>query len=81
MALAFGGNKVRLLEYYPGDVLAKGAGTVLIVSAVQSNFTRLTAAACLVWDGGADRGQFALCIHIGGTTALFAFGEAVFGAG
>ena len=46
MALAFGGNKVRQLEYYLGDALAKGADTVLITSAVQSNFMRLTAAAC-----------------------------------
>ena len=41
MALAFGGNKVRQLEYYLGDALAKGADTVLITSAVQSNFMRL----------------------------------------
>ena len=44
--LAFGGNKVRQLEFYLGDALAKGADTVLITGAVQSNFVRSTAAAC-----------------------------------
>ncbi len=42
--LAFGGNKVRQLEYYFGEALAKQADTVLITGAVQSNFARLTAA-------------------------------------
>ncbi len=42
--LAFGGNKVRQLEYYFGDALAKQADTMLITGAVQSNFVRLTAA-------------------------------------
>lgn len=42
--LAFGGNKVRQLEYYFGDARAKGADTVLITGAVQSNFCRLCAA-------------------------------------
>ena len=44
--LAFGGNKVRQLEYYLGDALAKGADTVLMTGAVQSNFVRTAAAAC-----------------------------------
>ena len=44
--LAFGGNKVRQLEFYLGEAAAKGADTVLITGAVQSNFVRLTAAAC-----------------------------------
>jgi D-cysteine desulfhydrase family pyridoxal phosphate-dependent enzyme len=44
--LAFGGNKVRQLEFYLGEAVAAGADTVLISGAVQSNFTRLTAAAC-----------------------------------
>lgn len=42
--LAFGGNKVRQLEYYFGEAKAKGADTILITGAVQSNFCRLTAA-------------------------------------
>ena len=42
--LAFGGNKVRQLEYYIGDAIAQGADTVLITGAVQSNFVRMTAA-------------------------------------
>ena len=42
--LAFGGNKVRQLEYYFGQARAEGADTVLITGAVQSNFCRLTAA-------------------------------------
>ncbi|MEE8274583.1 MAG: D-cysteine desulfhydrase family protein [Alphaproteobacteria bacterium] len=43
--LAFGGNKVRQLEFYLGEARAGGADTVLITGAVQSNFARLTAAA------------------------------------
>jgi len=43
--LAFGGNKVRQLEFYLGEALAMAADTVLITGAVQSNFVRLTAAA------------------------------------
>lgn len=43
--LAFGGNKVRQLEYYMGDAEACGATMVLITGAVQSNYVR-TAAAC-----------------------------------
>lgn len=42
----FGGNKVRQLEYYLGDALAKGADTVLMTGAVQSNFVRTASAAC-----------------------------------
>ena len=42
--LAFGGNKVRQLEYYFGAAQAAAADTVLITGAVQSNFCRLTAA-------------------------------------
>jgi len=43
--LAFGGNKVRQLEFYFGEAKAQKADTVLITSAVQSNFVRLAAAA------------------------------------
>lgn len=42
--LAFGGNKVRQLEFYLGEAEAKGADTILITGAVQSNFVRLAAA-------------------------------------
>ncbi len=43
--LAFGGNKVRQLEYYLGPAAAAGADTVLITGALQSNFVRTTVAA------------------------------------
>jgi len=43
--LAFGGNKVRQLEFYFGEALVQGADTILITGAVQSNFVRLAAAA------------------------------------
>ncbi len=43
--LAFGGNKVRQLEFYFGEAQAQNADTILITGAVQSNFVRLAAAA------------------------------------
>lgn len=43
--LAFGGNKVRQLEFYFGEALASEADTVLITGAVQSNYVRTAAAA------------------------------------
>lgn len=42
--LGAGGNKIRQLEYYFGDALAKGADTILITGAVQSNYVRSAAA-------------------------------------
>jgi D-cysteine desulfhydrase/L-cysteate sulfo-lyase len=42
--LAFGGNKVRQLEFYFGKILAAKADTVLITGAIQSNYTRVVAA-------------------------------------
>ncbi len=42
--LAFGGNKVRQLEFYLGEAVRQDADTVLITGAVQSNFVRLAAA-------------------------------------
>ncbi len=42
--LAFGGNKVRQLEFYLGEAQARAADTVLITGAVQSNFVRLATA-------------------------------------
>ena len=41
---AFGGNKVRQLEYYIGEARAERADTVLITGAIQSNFVRTAAA-------------------------------------
>ena len=43
--LAFGGNKVRQLEYYLGAATSQGADTILITGAVQSNFVRTAAGA------------------------------------
>ncbi|NOR61955.1 MAG: pyridoxal-phosphate dependent enzyme [Rhodobacteraceae bacterium] len=43
--LALGGNKARQLEYYVGQAEAEGADTIIITGAVQSNFTRMAAAA------------------------------------
>ena len=45
MGFAFGGNKVRQLEFYLGEALNQDADTILITGAVQSNFVRLAAAA------------------------------------
>ena len=42
--LAFGGNKIRQLEYYFGEAKEQGATVVLVTGAVQSNYTRATAA-------------------------------------
>ncbi len=42
--LAFGGNKVRKLEYIVPDVLAQGADTLVSVGGFQSNHTRQVAA-------------------------------------
>ena len=42
--LAFGGNKARQLEFYLGEAVAQNADTVVITSAVQSNFSRMAAA-------------------------------------
>jgi D-cysteine desulfhydrase family pyridoxal phosphate-dependent enzyme len=43
--LAFGGNKVRKLEFVLGDVKAKNCDTVVTVGGLQSNHCRQTAAA------------------------------------
>lgn len=43
--LGFGGNKVRQLEFYFGAALERGADTVLITGAVQSNYARTAATA------------------------------------
>ncbi len=43
--LAFGGNKVRKLEFLVADALGKGANVLITTGAAQSNHARLTAAA------------------------------------
>ena len=42
--LALGGNKLRQLEFHFGQACARGADTVLVTGAVQSNLARLAAA-------------------------------------
>ncbi len=42
--LAFGGNKLRKLEYLVPDILASGADTLVSIGGVQSNHTRMVAA-------------------------------------
>ena len=42
--LAFGGNKVRKLEYLVADALAKGCDTLVSIGGIQSNHTRQVAA-------------------------------------
>ena len=42
--LAFGGNKVRKLEYLAADALERGCDTLVSIGGVQSNHTRQVAA-------------------------------------
>src|ERR1041385_2576255 len=42
--LAYGGNKVRKLEYLVADALAQGCDTLVSIGGVQSNHTRQVAA-------------------------------------
>lgn len=44
--LAFGGNKIRKLEFLLAEAQAHGAKTIITAGAVQSNHCRQTAAAC-----------------------------------
>lgn len=44
--LAFGGNKVRKLQYFIHEALSKGYNTIITAGAQQSNHCRQTAAAC-----------------------------------
>ena len=44
--LAFGGNKVRMLEYVLGKAVATGCDTVIGGSASQSNYSRVLAGSC-----------------------------------
>ncbi len=48
--LAFGGNKIRKLEYIVPDVLASGADTLVSIGGYQSNHTRQVAAVAAVLD-------------------------------
>ena len=43
--LAYGGNKIRKLEYLVADAIAQGADTLVTIGGVQSNHTRQVAAA------------------------------------
>jgi 1-aminocyclopropane-1-carboxylate deaminase len=42
--LAFGGNKIRKLEYLVPEALAQGADTLVSIGGIQSNHTRQVAA-------------------------------------
>jgi 1-aminocyclopropane-1-carboxylate deaminase len=42
--LAFGGNKLRKLEYIVPDAIASGADTLVTIGGIQSNHTRMVAA-------------------------------------
>lgn len=44
--LALGGNKARKLEFILADAISKGADSIVISAAAQSNMIRMTAAAC-----------------------------------
>src|SRR6187551_785682 len=45
--IAFGGNKVRKLEYVVADAIAQGCDTLVSIGGVQSNHTRqVTGVAC-----------------------------------
>ena len=44
--LGGGGNKLRKLEYLMGDAAANGCDTIIATGGIQSNFTRVVAAAC-----------------------------------
>jgi L-cysteate sulfo-lyase len=46
LGLGGGGNKLRKLEYLMGDAAAKGCDTLIVSGGIQSNFTRVAAAAC-----------------------------------
>lgn len=46
--LAFGGNKVRKLEFLIADAIAHGATTIITAGAVQSNHARATAGAARI---------------------------------
>ena len=80
--LAFGGNKVRQLEFHLGEAQARGADTVLVTGAVQSNLVRLAAAGArrlgMDVDAGAlhrASGNLLLGRLLGATLHAFPVGE------
>ena len=46
LGLGGGGNKLRKLEYLMGDAAANSCDAIIASGGIQSNFTRVTAAAC-----------------------------------
>src|SRR5579859_1739434 len=46
LGLGGGGSKLRKLEYLMGDAAAKSCDTIIATGGIQSNFTRVAAAAC-----------------------------------
>lgn len=44
--MGLGGNNLRKLAYLMGDAAAKGCDNIIATGGIQSNFTRVTAAAC-----------------------------------
>src|SRR6202012_4412573 len=58
--LAYGGNKVRKLEYLAAEALAQGCDTLVSIGGVQSNHTRQVAAvaARLGVEGGLVQGHW-----------------------
>lgn len=63
MPLAFGGNKVRSLEFWIGEALAQGSDILVVAGALPSNQCRLTAAAA------AKTGLDALVLYAGDASA------------
>ena len=54
--IAFGGNKVRKLEYLVADALAQGCDTLVSIGGIQSNHTRAVTATAR-HAGGAGSGR------------------------
>ena len=63
MPLAFGGNKVRSLEFWLGEAIAQGADLLVVAGGLASNQVRLTAAAA------AKAGLEALVLYAGDAAA------------
>lgn len=63
MPLAFGGNKVRSLEFWIGEALAQGSDMIVVAGGLASNQCRLTAAAA------AKTGLDAMVLYAGDTSA------------
>lgn len=79
ISFGFGGNKVRGLEYFLGDALAKGADTLITGAGPLSNHVRATAAAAatcglkmvaVYWGDGANEysGNYKLVRMLGAQT-------------